>query len=179
MNPLQVDLNTSQVWSQNHSFYKESEIEAASYEICALKYSLGASVSRDFLVIQLGPKSVFEKNIWSKSNETIHAFKLYFSFYETGKDNWLDNCGNEFRNHLLFVGSPMLLVSKILLKLRFNWIHNCSGNQLKRENCVSCRRDPNKVLAQPIRVEGFTFQQVPTKIILYNYIVYHYQDYII
>ena len=76
--------------------------------------------------------------------------------------------------------SPMLLVSKTLLKLRFNWIHNCSGNQLKRENCVSCGRDPNKVVAEPIRVDGFTFQQVPTKILLYyHYIVYHYQDYIL
>ena len=128
-------------------------------------------------MIQLGPKSVLEKNIWPKSNETIHAFKLYFSFYETGKDGRLDNCGNEFRNHLLFVGSPMLLVSKILLKLRFNWIHNCSGNQLKRENCVSCGRDPNKVVAEPIRVDGV--QQVPTKILLYHHIIYHYEDYII
>ena len=47
--------------TKNHSFYKESKIETASYQICALKYSLGASVSRDFLVIQLGPKLVLEK----------------------------------------------------------------------------------------------------------------------
>ena len=72
---LQVDLkcyqtrileqNTSQVWSQNHSFYKESKIQAVSYEICALKW-----FSCDPARPQIGSR----KNIWSKSTETIHAF---------------------------------------------------------------------------------------------------------
>ena len=90
-----LEQSTSKVWSQNHSFYKESKIQAVSYEICALKW-----FSCDPARPQIGSR----KNIWSKSTETIHAFKLYFSLYENGKDGRLDNWGSEFRTHLLFVG---------------------------------------------------------------------------